>query len=184
MVDGEVREVCLPIHQRLRLIQTATGCTPAEARRRLWGGSSTKPDHFQSSEVPVEENDHTDQSPTSVDGGEAADGELTGLAASEAAAQEKGGAIKLTTEAGLVALHAGRAVVCAPGAGIRAFTFHHSWDAQSAQQEVFDAVSPLVHAVLNGRSACVLAYGQTGAGKSTPMELQLPSSTPPTGSLV
>ena len=84
--------------------------------------------------------------------------------------EEGGGTASLASACGLISLGGGSAIVCAPGAGIRAFTFAHTWDEAATQREVYqDAVAPLVTGVLNGRSACVLAYGQTGSGKSHSM---------------
>ena len=86
--------------------------------------------------------------------------------------EEGGGACtaSLASACGLISLGGGSAIVCAPGAGIRAFTFAHTWDEAATQREVYqEAVAPLVAGVLNGRSACVLAYGQTGSGKSHSM---------------
>ena len=79
-----------------------------------------------------------------------------------------GGAHRAAT--GLIALNGNSAIICAPGAGIRAFDFDYAWGDASEQAEIYaSAVAPLVANVLNGRSACVLAYGQTGSGKTHTM---------------
>ena len=36
---------------------------------------------------------------------------------------------------------------------------------QSTQQDVFEELEPLIADVWDGYNACILAYGQTGAGK-------------------
>jgi hypothetical protein len=41
--------------------------------------------------------------------------------------------------------------------------------ATSTQDEVFDAVKPLVRTAMEGKSACVFAYGQTASGKTFTM---------------
>lgn len=41
--------------------------------------------------------------------------------------------------------------------------------ATSTQEEVFDAVKPLVRLAMEGKSACVFAYGQTASGKTFTM---------------
>ena len=59
--------------------------------------------------------------------------------------------------AGLIALRGGSAIICAPGAGIRAFDFGHAWGADSRQSEVYEAaVAPLVCDVCStaGARAC------------------------------
>ena len=183
------KEMVLPLHQRLRLIQTSHGCSLQEARRILWSGeqssgadpwaksaaasvSSDKENRAQgtaaepsteSSSSSTTSNSQADESKAAVaDGG---GGEVDG----EKQPHVVGGG---TTDAGagLIALRGGSAIICAPGAGIRAFDFGHAWGADSRQSEVYEAaVAPLVCDVLNGRSACVLAYGQTGSGKTFSM---------------
>mmetsp|Transcript_5018 Transcript_5018/g.10418 ORF Transcript_5018/g.10418 Transcript_5018/m.10418 type:complete len:997 (-) Transcript_5018:2436-5426(-) len=49
----------------------------------------------------------------------------------------------------------------------KVFDFDHVFDAASTQADVFDKVGkPLVENVLQGINGCLLAYGQTGAGKT------------------
>ena len=40
----------------------------------------------------------------------------------------------------------------------------------SSQEDAFEEVAPLVHSALDGYNACIVAYGQTGAGKTFTME--------------
>lgn len=50
------------------------------------------------------------------------------------------------------------------------FTFDNVFGTNSTQEEVFNlAVKPSIEGVLQGYNGCVLAYGQTGAGKSHTM---------------
>lgn len=67
----------------------------------------------------------------------------------------------------------GRAVVVEPpdgGGAPRAFGFDAVLPERATQRDVFDAVGrPAVAAVVAGYSATLLAYGQTGAGKSHTM---------------
>ncbi|KAJ3004829.1 UNVERIFIED_CONTAM: Kinesin-like protein kif21b, partial [Siphonaria sp. JEL0065] len=51
----------------------------------------------------------------------------------------------------------------------RLFTFDYAFDAASTQQNVFEAVVPLVSRFVEGFNVTVLAYGQTGSGKTWTM---------------
>jgi len=58
----------------------------------------------------------------------------------------------------------------APGCGLRPFSFERVLDLGASQEHVFELCGrPAVADVINGRSACVLVYGQTGAGKTHTM---------------
>ena len=46
------------------------------------------------------------------------------------------------------------------------FTFDRIYGEASTQEDMFQDVKPIVHAVLNGYNGTVLAYGQTGSGKT------------------
>ena len=46
------------------------------------------------------------------------------------------------------------------------FTFDRIYGEASTQEDMFQDVKPIVHAVLNGCNGTVLAYGQTGSGKT------------------
>ncbi|GHP03655.1 hypothetical protein PPROV_000241000 [Pycnococcus provasolii] len=50
------------------------------------------------------------------------------------------------------------------------FAVDQALDAKCGQQVVYAEVAPLVHASLDGYNSCVIAYGQTGAGKTFTME--------------
>ncbi len=49
------------------------------------------------------------------------------------------------------------------------FEFDRVFGSLSSQQDVFTDVAPLATSVLDGYNACILAYGQTGAGKTHTM---------------
>lgn len=55
------------------------------------------------------------------------------------------------------------------GTAVKRFCFQRVLDEESTQERVFRDVAPLVHAALDGRHACVFAYGQVGAGKTHSM---------------
>ena len=61
---------------------------------------------------------------------------------------------------------AGRVLTISKGSGLREFRFPAVLDESSTQQDAYNLVRPLLSEMLNGRNATVLAYGQTGAGKS------------------
>ena len=46
------------------------------------------------------------------------------------------------------------------------FTFDSIYGEASTQEDMFQDVKPIVHAVLSGYNGTVLAYGQTGSGKT------------------
>jgi len=50
------------------------------------------------------------------------------------------------------------------------FEFDRVFNMQSNQQEVFDAVEPMVVSAMDGYKVCIFAYGQTGSGKTYTME--------------
>ena len=166
------KEMVLPLHQRLRLIQSSHHCSLAEARRILWSGeeSSARSPWATSAAAALEVVDEAaatkENRPAGAEPGptEAAAGDASCAGGGDAdgggdAAAAAGGGTE--SAAGLIGVRDGSAIVCAPGAGIRAFDFAHAWDERSTQREVYEAAAaPLVSDVLNGRSACVLAYGQ------------------------
>eukprot|EP00882_Tetradesmus_deserticola_P026678 GHRQ01029455.1.p2 GENE.GHRQ01029455.1~~GHRQ01029455.1.p2 ORF type:complete len:138 (+),score=39.98 GHRQ01029455.1:153-566(+) len=54
------------------------------------------------------------------------------------------------------------------------FTFDHVYDQDSSQQEVYNqSARPLVLSTLQGYNAAIIAYGQTGTGKTYTMEGEL-----------
>lgn len=166
--ENAVREVVLPLHQRLKLLQEAHGCSASEARRRLWAdGASSKSDPFATAEA-VDGSDASAHKENVGHAGNSSAGLIATVDDGDSVQDTK--AETSSSAAGLISVGAGDAIVCAPGAGLRAFHFAHTWDSGAHQRDVYDdAIAPLVEGVLNGRSACVLAYGQTGAGKSHTM---------------
>ena len=53
------------------------------------------------------------------------------------------------------------------------FTFDHVYDQRAKQAEVYDKTArDAVHSVLAGYNATIIAYGQTGTGKTYTMEGQ------------
>ena len=173
---GHMREVVLPLHQRLRLLQEAHNCTLSEARRRLWSGdaASGRSDPWGGAAVEEAVADVSDAAACMTLTTEAADDDKENSVNSSdpptSEEEEPSSSSSLAAASGLISLGNGTAIVCAPGAGIRAFDFAYTWGEGIKQRDVYDdAVKPLVDGVLNGRSACVLAYGQTGAGKSHTM---------------
>lgn len=45
------------------------------------------------------------------------------------------------------------------------FTFDHIFDPNTAQEDIFAQVSPLIQSAMDGYNICIFAYGQTGSGK-------------------
>lgn len=55
------------------------------------------------------------------------------------------------------------------------FTFDRVFNVDSSQQEVYNfTVKPAISKVLEGYNSTILAYGQTGAGKTFTMEGKMP----------
>jgi hypothetical protein len=49
------------------------------------------------------------------------------------------------------------------------FELNHVFTAEDNQNNVFDEVNPLIESVMDGYNSCIMAYGQTGAGKTYTM---------------
>ena len=76
------------------------------------------------------------------------------------------------TRAAIISVSEERAEVLtmAPGCGLRPFAFERVFDVQQSQESVYELCGRgAVADFLNGHSACVLVYGQTGAGKTHTM---------------
>ena len=163
-VSGPAREMVLPLHQRLRLIQQSLGCSLAEARRQLFTsqGQAILADPWSVSNAlfvappapppaaadPADDKEncanteleavlpsvadavdaHGCGAPTASAEGVDAPASVSDNASVDVpddssgdAAAADGGAHRAST--GLIALHGSSAIICAPGAGIRAFDF-------------------------------------------------------------
>jgi len=57
-----------------------------------------------------------------------------------------------------------------PRASVRRFEFNRVYGPSSTQEDVFRDTEPLMTSVLDGFNVCVLAYGQSGSGKTFTME--------------
>jgi kinesin family protein 3/17 len=56
-------------------------------------------------------------------------------------------------------------------ANLHSFVFDRVYDQQSTQQSVYEsAVKPIVHSILKGYNGSIIAYGQTGTGKTFTIE--------------
>ena len=55
-------------------------------------------------------------------------------------------------------------------ATIMRYEFDRTFAMDSTQEQVFEAVQPLIVSVLDGYNGCIFAYGQTGSGKTHTME--------------
>jgi replication-associated recombination protein RarA len=52
------------------------------------------------------------------------------------------------------------------------FEFDKMFECSTPQSEIFQEVKPLVDLVLNGFNAAIIAYGQTGGGKTYTMQVK------------
>eukprot|EP00906_Rhabdomonas_costata_P011722 RCo016688 len=50
------------------------------------------------------------------------------------------------------------------------YEFDNCFGPESSQQDVFEAVQPVITSVLDGYNVCIFAYGQTGSGKTYTVE--------------
>lgn len=50
------------------------------------------------------------------------------------------------------------------------FSVDRVFDQESTQEDVFQEVKPILRSALDGHNVCILAYGQTGTGKTYTME--------------
>lgn len=60
----------------------------------------------------------------------------------------------------------GGRTVCLPEPQARTYEFDRVFSPESTQESVYACVSPLVRAAVDGFNVALLAYGQTGAGKT------------------
>jgi hypothetical protein len=91
--------------------------------------------------------------------GRASDDEVNGDKAKAAAHDTKAAIVNVSRDKAEV-------LAMAPGCGLRPFQFERVFDADARQEHVYELCGRAAVAdVLNGHSACVLVYGQTGAGK-------------------
>eukprot|EP00742_Colponemidia_sp_Colp-10_P006769 GILJ01007255.1.p1 GENE.GILJ01007255.1~~GILJ01007255.1.p1 ORF type:complete len:747 (+),score=120.01 GILJ01007255.1:41-2242(+) len=66
----------------------------------------------------------------------------------------------------------GHQITVANGSGKRSLQFEYDsvFGPESSQDDVYQAVLPLITSVLDGYNGCIFAYGQTGSGKTYTME--------------
>lgn len=161
--------VTLPLHQRLQLIKASHGCSSYQAQKLLWAGSDAghENDPFA---APKGESEARALAPP----GTVALVDVTNNSAAGSDEPLEGASLPavtapaMTTKAGVVAVNGGEAsvVFCAPSIGLREFRFSAAFEARAEQEAVYErSLRPLVIDVLNGRSGCLLCFGQTGSGE-------------------
>eukprot|EP00049_Salpingoeca_infusionum_P018336 m.356769 g.356769 ORF g.356769 m.356769 type:complete len:753 (-) comp17623_c0_seq1:300-2558(-) len=169
--------VVIPIHQRLKMIQTLHKCGPSEARRLLWGGEADGTfDPWKDASVKVPQHS-SDGTTAKAKGSATSDGDEKGQkteASSPSKAQAKRTTAQLpaTVRTGVLAVRPDSkdVLICAAGAGIRRFHFEDVLNDTCTQLSVYEtAASNAVAEFLNGYNACVMCYGQTGSGKTFSM---------------
>ena len=129
----EQRDVVLPLHQRLRLIAAAHHCSLTEARKRLWAPQAECALDPWATAAAAESKENLSANLSADEEASAAEDDEKHDEKREAS----GAATSTESAAGLIALQGGRAIVCAPGAGIRAFEFDHTFADESSQLEVW-----------------------------------------------
>ena len=130
---AEQRDVVLPLHQRLRLIAAAHHCSLTEARKRLWAPQAECALDPWATAAAAESKENLSANLSADEEASAAEDDEKHDEKREAS----GAATSTESAAGLIALQGGRAIVCAPGAGIRAFEFDHTFADESSQLEVW-----------------------------------------------
>ncbi|KAJ1414436.1 P-loop containing nucleoside triphosphate hydrolase protein [Ochromonadaceae sp. CCMP2298] len=73
---------------------------------------------------------------------------------------EKAGIVQVDDKTGTVCMHI-------PGAGVKAFHYSTVHQPEASQEQVYEKdAQDAISAVLHGLNACIMCYGQTGAGKT------------------
>jgi len=67
------------------------------------------------------------------------------------------------------ATEGGRVLLGPPGSPAKSFALDEALGPEADQEELYSRVAPLVTAALSGQAACILAYGQSGSGKTHSM---------------
>ena len=153
--------------RRLESIAAARAARAAEKERHKLDAERLKAAKAKAAEAeaagisPYGVSDGKENVPGSKGG---AEGAAAGDKAESAAAHD--------TKAAIVNVDTDKSAVLAmaPGCGLRPFNFERVFDADAKQEHVYELCGRAAVAdVLNGHSACVLVYGQTGAGKTHTM---------------
>lgn len=137
---AEQRDVVLPLHQRLRLIAAAHHCSLTEARKRLWAPQAECALDPWATAAVAAAVAAAEESKENLSANLSADEEANAAEDDEKYDEKReasDAATSTESAAGLIALQGGRAIVCAPGAGIRAFEFDHTFADESSQLEVW-----------------------------------------------
>ena len=155
----------VPLHARFQMLKARHGGGNLEAARRVWGAKAADADPWATARAKE---------------AEAAAAEAASRAAAAAAAAAKAkaeaGAAESAAAAAEPAAPVAAAVLSAsedavlclvPGTGLREFRFRRVFDDTADAAAVYDGTAArLVAAFCNGTSGALLAYGQTGAGKT------------------
>jgi len=152
--EAVTESVSLPLHQRLALIRTRSGCTEAEAKSELFGACS---DPFSDAFLS-----ETDQENTILDESNPRKKQ------SAKRGPPKSVVATAETQQGIVSLDSSKVTMCAAGVGLRDFTcFEAVFGKEASQGIVYEAAArEQVSQFLNGVNSTVLCYGQTGSGKT------------------
>ena len=149
----DIEAVSLPLHQRLALIRTRSGCSEAEGKAQLFG---SRHDPFGDAFIPETEAEKASMA------------ELTPQKQRSARHQEESIVAAAEAQQGIVAIEPTKVTMCAAGVGLRDFTcFDSVLHKDASQGIVYEAAGrEQVSQFLNGVNATVLCYGQTGSGKT------------------
>eukprot|EP00462_Mataza_sp_D1_P020160 CAMPEP_0175136002 /NCGR_PEP_ID=MMETSP0087-20121206/9038_1 /TAXON_ID=136419 /ORGANISM="Unknown Unknown, Strain D1" /LENGTH=645 /DNA_ID=CAMNT_0016418719 /DNA_START=30 /DNA_END=1967 /DNA_ORIENTATION=- len=181
----------LPLHQKLKIIQSQRHCSASEAKRVLWGSERASFDPFVHSRAKF--------SYSSIFRGGECDGQCEGKCnqqeckwqqqqqeqqeqKEEEEEEEKKDADDVKNAEGgkrgggvygarVIATHPRSVVMCAPGVGIREFGFDAVLHQRTTQAQFYTSskAADFVTRFLNGQKVCILCYGQTGSGKTHTM---------------
>mmetsp|Transcript_20450 Transcript_20450/g.45697 ORF Transcript_20450/g.45697 Transcript_20450/m.45697 type:complete len:610 (-) Transcript_20450:109-1938(-) len=173
-VDADLLEALLEVEQ----INNALKKTEIEARassRTAGAGLESDGDAADVEAEEEEEADAADEGATDVDPETAAINAMLDsfpdashdLAAvlgdrneGPARKAEKAGIVQVDDKTGTVCMHI-------PGAGVKAFHYSTVHQPEASQEQVYEKdAQDAISAVLHGLNACIMCYGQTGAGKT------------------
>jgi hypothetical protein len=160
----------VPLHARFQMLKARHGGGNLEAARRVWGAKAADADPWATAQAKEAEAAAAEAAArAAADAAAAAKAKAEAEAEAGAAESAAAGTAEAPAPVAAAVLSTSEdAVLClVPGTGLREFRFRRVFDDRADAAAVYDGTAArLVAAFLNGTSGALLAYGQTGAGKT------------------